>query len=227
MSRFSPLLLALVVVAACSRDHATGNATVVASATSATDSSRADSIARVRQDSINRTLPGYVVDSILPVEEMLRRFRLTVGGAPVTALQNASPSRDALVTRFMTAVATADSSALRDMVLSAREFADLVYPEGPNAKPPYKEDPALIWRTIENPSQSGFIRLIRRSGEIPTKLFDYTCAGKTETQGKNTFISGCIVRVIDTKGETTSHRYFGSIIERGDKYKIVSYRNEF
>ena len=85
----------------------------------------------------------------------------------------------------------------------------------------------MIWRTIENPSQSGFIRLIRRSGQIPTKLFDYSCTGKTETQGKNRFISGCILRVIDKKGETTSHRYFGSIIERGGKYKIVSYRNEF
>ena len=115
MSRFSPLLLALAVVTACSRDHAAGNTTVVASATSASDSARADSIARARQDSINRTLPGYVVDSILPVEEMLRRFRLIVGGTPVTALQNASPSRDALIKRFMTAVAAADSSALRDM----------------------------------------------------------------------------------------------------------------
>ncbi len=227
MSRLSPLLLSLVLAAACSRDHAAGNTPVVASATSAIDSARVDSIARVRQDSVNRTLPGYVIDSILPVEEMLRRFKLTVGGTPVTTLQHASAARDALVARFMTAVAAADSSALRDMSLNAREFADLVYPEGPNAKPPYKEDPALIWRTISNSSESGFIRLIRRRGQIPTKLVDYSCTGKTETQGKNTFISGCIVRVIDTTGETTSHRYFGSIIERGGQYKIVSYRNEF
>jgi hypothetical protein len=45
-------------IAACGEGHA-----------AAVDSARADSIALVRQDSINRAQPGYVVDSILPMEE--------------------------------------------------------------------------------------------------------------------------------------------------------------
>ena len=193
----------------------------------AADSGRKDSIARARQDSINRMLPGYVVDSILPTDELLRRFRARVGGTPVTALQSASASRDALVARFLKAVAAADSTSLRDMALNAREFADLVYPESPNTRPPYKENPAVMWSTIQNPSQGGFIRLLRRTAEIPTKLVDYRCEGRTETQGHNTFISGCILRLNGKDGVTTSHRYFGSIIERDHKFKIVSYRNEF
>jgi hypothetical protein len=168
-----------------------------------------------------------VIDSILPTEELLRRFRTRVGGAPVTALQHASDSRDALIARFMKAVAASDSASLRDMALNAREFADLVYPESPNTKPPYKEDPAVMWTTIQNPSQGGFIRLVRRTAEIPTKLVDYRCDGKTEKQGRNTFISGCILRLNGKDGVTTSHRYFGSIIERDNKFKFVSYRNEF
>ena len=44
-------------------------------ATVRADSIRRDSVARARQDSINRTLPGYVVDSILPIEEEVRRFK--------------------------------------------------------------------------------------------------------------------------------------------------------
>jgi hypothetical protein len=227
MSRHTTIVALLLTVAACSRDRTPSPDGTVASTTPAADSARKDSIARARQDSINRAQPGYVIDSILPVEEMLRRFRAKVGGTPVTALQHASPSRDALIARFLKAVAASDSSELRAMALNAREFADLVYPESPNTKPPYKEDPALMWMTIQNPSQSGYIRLVRRTDEIPTKLFDYRCTGPTEKQGRNTFTAGCVLRLIEKNGETKSHRYFGSIIERDHKFKIVSYRNEF
>src|SRR5687767_6963615 len=68
------------------------------------DSARADSIKTARQDSINRATPGYVIDSILLVEETIRRFRAAVGGEPVTELAGASPSREALVRRFMKAL---------------------------------------------------------------------------------------------------------------------------
>src|SRR5262245_61451650 len=73
------------------------------------DSIRRDSIARARQDSINRTLPGYVVDSILPIEEEVRRFKSRVQGAPVDTLLHASASREALVRRIVRDVAQRDS----------------------------------------------------------------------------------------------------------------------
>ena len=67
---------------------------------------RADSIARARQDSINRASPGYVIDSVLPVEEEIRRFRAAVGGATAAELQHASASRTELVERFVRDLAT-------------------------------------------------------------------------------------------------------------------------
>src|ERR1700754_1736356 len=76
------------------------------------DSARADSVARARQDSINRAQPGYVIDSILPVEEELRRFRDAIGGAPVTALSGGSPSRDALARRVVAAVTANDTTEM-------------------------------------------------------------------------------------------------------------------
>ena len=66
----------------------------------AADSIRTDSIARARQDSVNRAQPGYVVDSLLPIEEELRRFRAAIGGSPVTALAHGSASREELVRRL-------------------------------------------------------------------------------------------------------------------------------
>lgn len=193
----------------------------------AKDSATKDSLARARQDSINRTLPGYVIDSILPVEEQLRRFRASIGGETVTALQHGSASRDALVNRFVKALVAGDSVELRAMALTPREFADLVYPESPNTKPPYQQDPALVWRTIQNPSESGFIRLVRRAGGVPVTLKSYRCDPKAVSEGKNRLWGNCVLTLVGEKGDTSTHRFFGSILERGGQFKFMSYKNEF
>lgn len=204
----------------------------------AADSLRADSVTRARQDSINRTLPGYVVDSILPVEEELQRFRLAIArkerarggtdaGAPVTTLVGGTRSRDALVRKFISALATNDSSALREMSLTAREFADLVYPESPYTHPPYRQSPALVWNQIRNPSSSGLTRLLRRIGGTRLEYVSHSCDRSPDHQGANVIWAGCTVRIVDQNRDTTSQRLFGSIIERDGTYKFVSYSNGF
>jgi len=125
-----PLLAASGLFGACARDseaHALH---------AAADSIRTDSVARARQDSINRTLPGYVIDSILPVEEELRRFRGALGGDSATRFAGGSDSREALVRRFVKALVANDTSELVAMVIHGREFADLYYPESPYTHPP-------------------------------------------------------------------------------------------
>ena len=193
----------------------------------AADSVRADSIARARQDSINRASPGYVVDSILPVEEELRRFRVAIGGQPVTALAGGSASREALVRRFMKALAAADSVGLRAMALSPREFADLVYPESPYTHHQYRQSHALLWSQIQNPTASGFTRLIRRLGNQPLQYLSHRCDPKPDRQGHNLIWTNCLVHLAGPNGETSNHRLFGSIIQRDGRFKIVSFRNEF
>lgn len=202
------------------------------------DSLRADSIARARQDSINRTLPGYVVDSILPVEEELRRFRLAIAreerqrggtdaGAPATTLIGGTRSRDALVRRFISALTTNDSSALREMLVTAREFADLVYPESEYTHPPYRQSPALVWNQIRNPSSSGVTRLLRRIGGTRLEYVSHSCDRSPERQGASLIWAGCTVRIVDQTRDTTSQRLFGSIIARDGTFKFVSYSNGF
>jgi hypothetical protein len=196
---------------------------------------RADSLARARQDSINRTLPGYVVDSILPVEEELRRFRLAVSERgsmdgdrdPLNALTGASESREALVQRFIKALVESDSADLRAMHLSAREFADIVYPESPYTHPPYRQSPALVWNQITMPSSSGLTRLLRRVAGEPLRYVDHSCDEKPEPQGRNLIWMDCTVRTANSSGEESRRRLFGSIIEREGRFKFVSYSNAF
>ena len=221
MKNRSWVLLTLIALVGCvgSREERAQRATV--------DSARADSIGRARQDSINRASPGYVIDSILPVEEELRRFRAAIGGTTVTRLANGLSSREDLVGRFMTALSLRDSSAMKHIALNAREFADLVYPESPYTHPPYRQSPALVWYQIQNGSRSGLTRVLSRLGGQPIRYVDSRCEPKPDRQGRNTIWTNCTVRIISPADDTTVHRLFGSIIERDGAFKIVSYRNEF
>src|SRR5262245_21319716 len=160
------------------------------------DSARADSIARARQDSINRAQPGYIIDSVLPVEEELKRFRAAIGGEPVTAFKGTSASREELVRRIVRDVAAQDSADLRTLTLTPREFADLAYPSAPYTHPPYRQPPGLVWMQIATPSRSGFKRLIERRGGAAFRYVDHTCKATPERQGVNTLWTECTVRLV-------------------------------
>jgi len=191
----------------------------------ARDSARADSVQRARQDSINRTLPGYVVDSIFPVDEELRRFRKALGGDSAVVFSGGSPSREALVRRFVNALASSDTNEFRTMVVHGREFADLYYPVSVYSRAPYHQPPQLAWSLIQNPSADGLKKLLRTMGGKPITYVGDTCDPKVFHEGRITRYAGCIVRIADVKGDTTTRLLFGSIVELGGVYKFLSYTN--
>jgi hypothetical protein len=197
------------------------------SASPGADSVRADSIARARQDSINRAQPGYVIDSILPVEEELRRFRAAIGGAPATTLEHASPSRDVLIRRIVDDVARGDSLDLRAAAITAREYADLVYPSSPFTHPPYRQSPGLAWMQIAGRSASGYTRLLKRREGQRLALANYSCVPKAEVQGDNRLWSDCVLRLVGAGRDTSTQRWFGSIVERQGRFKLISFANQF
>lgn len=190
-----------------------------------TDSARADSVARARQDSINRAQPGYIVDSILPVEEELRRFRADLGDAP-TALSGGASSREALVRRFTHALETSDTTALIRMAVSRAEYAWLVYPESPFTRPPYRQPPGLAWMQLMSSSGSGLARLLARKAGRPVGEPSVSC-GSESLEGMNRTWRDCVVTVRASDGQTTRARWFGAIIERGGHVKFLSFANDF
>lgn len=226
MSRATIASLALLLAVATATARYTTEGRAVLAAVAPTDSATADSIARARQDSINRAQPGYVVDSILPVEEELRRFRTALGGDSATALSHGAASRESLVRQFVRALAANDTTRLLAMAVTGREFADLYYPESPYTHAPYRQSPALAWSLIQNPSTSGLTRLVRRVGGRPIAYLDHRCEPKVLHEGRTTRFTGCIVRIVDENGETVTKRWFGSVIERGGRYKFLSYTNQ-
>jgi hypothetical protein len=221
------LLSAAVAAAMLLPSAACDQAATADAATIRADSIRRDSALRARQDSINRTLPGYVVDSIFPINEEVRRFKAKIGGAPLTGFQRASESREALVRRIVRDVAKGDTTDLAAAAITPREFIDLVYPSSPYTHAPYKESPAIVWMQIANPSNSGFLRLTRRLGGQAFEYESHRCAEKAERQGRNTLWLGCTIRVLNPQHETNTQTWFGTIIERDGRFKVMSFRNQF
>lgn len=199
------LVLGLVGVAACGADR---------SAEVVVDSSRP------------WAKPGDRVDSILPMPEMLRRFR--AGLTQPTELEGGASSREALAKRFIGAVATRDTSALRSMLMTRAEFAWLMFPDHRYAEPPYELDPGIFWLQLTAENSKGVERVLQRYGGQKLAFEQLTCGADTlqMRRGPTTLWGPCTVRY-RTADSTLTRRLFGSMIERNGRVKLVSYNNDF
>jgi hypothetical protein len=54
-----------------------------------------------------------------------------------------------------------------------------------------------------------------------------SCKAHPDRQGKNLIFTRCLVRLTHADNAVSEHQLFGSIIERGGRFKFVSYANEF
>ncbi|HEX5632144.1 MAG TPA: hypothetical protein VFX50_02915 [Gemmatimonadales bacterium] len=178
--------------------------------------------APARADSAAAAKP-QVVDSILPIEEHLRRFRK--GLPEVAALEGGAASDTALVRDFLAAVAARDSSALSRLVLSRAEFAWLYYPAHLYARPPYELDPGTSWTLMQGNSAKGFVRILRDYGGKELRYVTHGCAPAGTVQAPVEEWNACEVAV-RVDGALVTKRMFGSIVRLDGRYKFVSYAND-
>jgi len=221
--RSIPIVAASLLVAACGTHESPATDSLAVRR----DSTRADSIGDARRDSINRATPGYVIDSLLPPDEEARRFRAAFPGERATALVDGERSRDALVRRFIVSLAAADTHDLRKMVIKGREFVDIYYPGSLYASGPYHQPVGFAWRMIQDPSVAGFTKLLRRLSGHPVTFVWQRCEPKVLREGKVDRYTGCLVRIVDQRGDSVTRRLFGSIVSYEGRYKFLSYTNDF
>lgn len=142
---------------------------------------------------------------------------------PIAELENGERSIDALIERLVTALEKSDTAALRDIVMSRREFAYLYYPTSVFTRPPMKQEPGLVWFLHLQHSEKGATRLLRRYAGRELRLTN-TCK-PPKTEGANRLWFDCVQRVV-TSGDTTTVRLFGGVYERNRRFKIFSYSND-
>jgi hypothetical protein len=164
------------------------------------------------------------VDSVIPRAEALRRFQQ---GLPrPDSLQGGAPSRDSLVHLFVRALERQDTTALRTLQLSKAEFAYLYYPTSAQGLPPYDLSPALMWFMLEGGSEKGITRALGQFGGRPLRSRGYVCASTPAIEGENRLWGPCEIRRVQAQGDSVTDRMFGPIVERGGRWKFVSYANK-
>lgn len=164
-----------------------------------------------------------VVDSAIPVEVALERFRR--GLARPAGLTGGSKSREELVRGFVGALEASDTVALRRMVLRKDEFAWFYYPSSRFSLPPYELPPELVWFQMLGESEKGASLLLSDRAGSPLGYIGHDC-GLERGEGENRLYGHCVVRRVTPAGDTVSDRLFGLVMERDGVYKFVSYANK-
>ncbi len=163
------------------------------------------------------------VDSAVPIEELLRRFR--GGRQEPRNLGGGFATREHLVRAFVRALETRDTAALRRMVLQADEFAWFYYPSSPLSLPPYELPPALMWFQLQGQSEKGASLLLAERAGRPLGYLGHTC-GTTRREGVNRIYGHCVLRRVANGADTLAEPIFGLIFEREGSFKFVSYSNK-
>ena len=198
------LICSVALLFACSADHAPSGTAAAA-------------------DSARHT-PQHV-DSAVPREVAIERFR--EGTRQVTSFEGGASSRDALVRRWVKAMESADTVALKQMLVSRDEFAWLYYPTASQGLPPYDLSPSLLWFMTDGQTAKGLRRLLEERAGKPMRMIRYTCDPKSTIEGENTVWGPCELERVQAPGDTVRERLFGLIVERGGEWKFLSYKGRF
>ena len=201
----------MLLLAACGRQEGTG---LVRQAEHERNAQRA------HIDSV--VASGGVVDSILPVAELLQRFQ--TGLTRTDTLRHASPSPEALVERLARALAAQDTAELNAMALDRAEFAFLYYPGSSMSLPPYEAPPALLWGQILAASDDGAGKLLARLGGRRVSAHALRCPPPT-VEGANRLIERCTVRLDASGTRALEGNLFGTILTRDGRSKFISLAN--
>ena len=182
---------------------------------------RSDGVLIPSQDSFVKT-PGYVVDSIFPPEEMLRRFQAE-SGEPVTRLSDGAQSADALLRRYWSLLLSADSTAMTPLVASQREFAYLYFPESRELSDGVP--PAISWLLLSNNSGRGLTRALRAASTSEPTIRGTVCQPLEVSAGRARVFGPC--GVVRTRGSQADTLWFVKhIIERDGIFKLMSFAND-
>lgn len=158
-------------------------------------------------------------------DSALTRFR-----AQLPAREMLSGGRDAqatLVRDFVNALGARDTATLQSLVLDVGEFAWLYYPTAREALPPYDLSPELMWFRHDGLSQQGIAVALETFGGQAPRYVSQACAAEPRHEGDNTLWGFCQVRLtLAGRADTVEAGLFGLIVERGGRFKFVSYANQ-
>ena len=145
------------------------------------------------------------------------------GDPPPAPLRHTFPSPEALSRAVLTALAERDVDTLRALPLDETEFRNAVWPDLPASRPERNVPFDYAWGDLHQKSAAARRRLAARHGgrryELVRVLFDAeTTPYRTYKVHRET-----VLDLRDEEGGAVRLALFGSILERGGRFKLFSY----
>lgn len=168
---------------------------------------------------------GSRVDSILPMDVMLDRFR--AGLDHPTHMASGMTNRDSLVAALIHALSTQDTAAFEPLTVTRAEWAWLYFPTDILSRPPYELPPGLAWFQLQETNRKGALRLFRELGGDTLTLDSYHCRPDPMVEDANRIWTGCLVTLHRNGGAAETIRLFSAILERDGRYAFLSFDNDY
>ncbi|MGH7551339.1 MAG: hypothetical protein ACREMD_05970 [Gemmatimonadota bacterium] len=138
-------------------------------------------------------------------------------------LTGSAPSLDDLLLTFEVALVEHDTTRLLDLMITEREYREILYPAFPAAHPPINARFETLWVTHYPDARRGLMRLLRDYGGRDVPILDLRF--ERPDQDFVNFVLHETSRVdaeVDGVREDDL-RLFGSVVRVGDQWKILSY----
>ena len=138
-------------------------------------------------------------------------------------LTNSHESPEALAQAVLTAIEKRDVDALHALALNREEFTERVWPELPAARPERNLSPAFVWGDLNQKSNIMLRETLAAHGGKHYELVSIRFLGETTPYESYRVRRESELTVKDPEGATRQIRVFGSMIEKGGRYKVFSY----
>lgn len=116
-----------------------------------------------------------------------------------------------------------DVTPLRAVALNEREFREQVWPELPAARPERDLPFSYVWGELRQKSEAALAATLAAHGGQRYELVAVRFLGETTQYESYLVRRKAEVTVKDAKGTEVQLRLFGSVLEKGGRFKVFSY----
>lgn len=141
----------------------------------------------------------------------------------VGPLANTFDTHDALAGAVLERLARRDVEGLRALALSEDEFRDHVWPELPASRPERNVPFDYAWGQMKQRSDGHLANTFGRYAGRPLKLVRTGFAGDTTEYRSFAVSRASEIVAADGAGRELVLRLYGSVLQKGGRYKLFSY----
>lgn len=138
-------------------------------------------------------------------------------------LPNAHDSPETLSRAVLAAIERRDADALRALALNKEEFTEHVWQELPAARPERNLSSSFVWGDLNQKSNLTLRQTLAAHGGKKYEFISLRYLGETTQYDSYLVHRESELTVKDADGTERQIRVFGSVLEKGGRYKVFSF----